>query len=130
MRRIYREYLGQGYSVRFMYRGTILPNIEFKLARTRYQIYSVENCYEVVLNNSFRLRIAPIELQIAYKLRLGSEKDMGDAVFLYSLFKQVIDGEELLDDRRRNLEDIIRHAIWNAEMVIRMGGVRDQGQVA
>lgn len=29
--------------------------------------------------------------------------------------------EELLEDRRRNLEDIIRHAIWNAEMVIRMG---------
>jgi hypothetical protein len=29
--------------------------------------------------------------------------------------------EELLKDRRRNLEDIIRHAIWNAEMVIRMG---------
>jgi len=95
LRRIYREYLGQGYSVRFMYRGTILPNIEFKLARTRYQIYSIENCYEVVLNNSFRLRIAPIELQIAYKLRLGSEKDMGDAAFLYSLFKQVINGEEL-----------------------------------
>jgi hypothetical protein len=29
--------------------------------------------------------------------------------------------EELLEDRRRNLEDIFRHAIWNAEMVIRMG---------
>jgi hypothetical protein len=28
--------------------------------------------------------------------------------------------EELLENRR-NLEDIIRHAIWNAEMVIRMG---------
>ena len=72
-----------------------MPNIEFRLASTRYHTYSTDHGYEVVLNNRFRLRIAPLELQIAYKLWLGSEKDIGDAAFLYNLFKPVLKSEEL-----------------------------------
>jgi len=62
---------------------------------TKHHVYSVKRSLEVVLNDKFRPRIAPLELQIAYKLWLGSEKDIGDAVFLYELFKPVINREEL-----------------------------------
>ncbi len=95
LRRVYRDYLRQGYGVRFMYKDVILPNIEFKLASTEYHTYSIKQAYEVILNNRFKLRIAPMELQIAYKLYLGSSKDVGDAVFLYELFKPVINHEKL-----------------------------------
>jgi len=41
------------------------------------------------------LRYPPPELQIVYKLYLGSDKDVGDAVFLYTLSKDDIDVNEL-----------------------------------
>ena len=41
------------------------------------------------------IRVSPIELQIVYKLYLGSEKNVGDAVFLYTLFRDYIDRREL-----------------------------------
>lgn len=41
------------------------------------------------------IKIAPLELQIAYKLYLGSEKDLGDAVFLYTLFRKALNHQEL-----------------------------------
>ncbi len=44
-----------------------------------------------VLLNSHILRISPIELQIAYKLFLQSEKDIEDARHLYQLFKEKLD---------------------------------------
>jgi len=48
------------------------------------------NRREVTLN-SHRLFISPLELQIAFKLYLGSEKDIEDARFLYSLFIDKLD---------------------------------------
>ena len=41
--------------------------------------------------------ISPIELQIAYKLYLGTDKDLEDAFFLYELFKEKIDWRALND---------------------------------
>ena len=95
VRRVYREYLAVGYSVRFMYRGIVLPNVEVKLARTDAHRYALTHSLRVVVNNRFTIRVSPLELQIAYKLYLGSEKDIGDAVFLYTLFKDQIDHTEL-----------------------------------
>jgi hypothetical protein len=86
----FRRYLQQGQRYRVYARNT-----EFKLAIIKYPLYSINNSYEVVINDKHKLRIAPLELQIAYKLYLGSDKDIGDAVFLYTLFKQVLDYEEL-----------------------------------
>ena len=45
---------------------------------------------EVVLNG-ISLKISPIELQIPYKLFLGSSKDIEDARHLYMLFKDRLD---------------------------------------
>ncbi len=95
VRRLYQSYLVEGYGVRFMYRGIILPNVEVKLARINIHRYALAHSIKVVVNDKFVVRISPLELQIAYKLYLGSDKDVGDAVFLYTLFKDYIDREEL-----------------------------------
>lgn len=42
-----------------------------------------------------RIRISPIELQIAYKLYLGSDKDYEDAAHLYTIFRENINNKEL-----------------------------------
>jgi len=50
---------------------------------------------EVVLNRR-RLSIGPMELQIAYKVWLGSDKDKEDARHLYRLFGEHLSREELI----------------------------------
>ncbi len=95
VRRVYREYLAEGYSVRFMYRDIIVPSVEAKLAKTSVHRHALNNGFKVVMNNQQIVRISPLELQIAYKLHLGSDKDIGDAVFLYTLFREAISLEEL-----------------------------------
>jgi len=95
VRRAYREYLAEGYGVRFMYRDLIVPNVEAKLARSSIYRYALDHSLRVVVNGEHAARVSPLELQIAFKLRLGSEKDVGDAVFLYTLFRETISLEEL-----------------------------------
>lgn len=95
VKRLYRDYLVEGYGVRFMYRDIVLPNVEVKLVKTDVQRYALAHSIRVVVNDRFIVKISPLELQIAYKLYLGSGKDVGDAVFLYTLFKDYIDREEL-----------------------------------
>ncbi len=36
-------------------------------------------------------------MQIAYKLYLGTDKDVGDAIFLYNIFRDAINHGELLE---------------------------------
>ncbi|MEB3755969.1 MAG: hypothetical protein GSR79_03825 [Desulfurococcales archaeon] len=92
---LYYRYLAQGYSIRFMYKDMILPNVEAKLASTNLHRYALTHSVTVVINNESKIRISPLELQITYKLYLGSDKDIGDAVFLYTLFKEAINNDEL-----------------------------------
>ncbi|MCE4606771.1 MAG: hypothetical protein F7B59_05515 [Desulfurococcales archaeon] len=92
---LYYRYLAQGYSIRFMYKDMILPNVEAKLASTNLHKYALTHSIIVVINNESMIRISPLELQIAYKLYLGSDKDIGDAVFLYTLFKEAINNDGL-----------------------------------
>ncbi|MCE4613673.1 MAG: hypothetical protein F7C07_07590 [Desulfurococcales archaeon] len=95
IRSLYRGYLARGHAVRFVYLDIIIPNVEAKLARTRAHRHAVVNSVRVVVNHEHIIRISPIELQIAYKLYLGSDKDLGDAIFLYTLLKEHISTEEL-----------------------------------
>jgi len=55
----------------------------------------IANSYRVVLKEQHTLRIPPIEVQTAYKLYLGTEKDLGDATYPYRLFRGMIDDGEL-----------------------------------
>jgi len=95
LRNVYREYLLRGYSVRFMFGEAVFPNIEFKLASTYIHRYALSRSYTAIINGEHRLRVSPPELQIAYKLYMASDKDLGDAVFLYTVLKNVIDRGEL-----------------------------------
>lgn len=85
----------KGYGVRLIYDDQILPNIELKVATTTTQRYAIANAYKAIIDNTYSTKVSPIELQIAYKLYLGSDKDLSDAVFLYTLFEKVIDHKEL-----------------------------------
>ena len=49
----------------------------------------------MIINKKHKIIAAPIELQTAYKLYLGSEKDELDARHLYGIFKDDIDKKEL-----------------------------------
>ncbi len=83
------------HAIRFARKNKPLPNMEFKLIKNDLERYSFENKLKVNLKTG-SLFISPIEMQIAFKLSLGSEKDIEDAKHLYVLFKDKINKEELL----------------------------------
>ncbi|MFH0972248.1 MAG: nucleotidyltransferase [Candidatus Micrarchaeota archaeon] len=86
----YHEYLLNSTAIRFSRKGKYIPNIEFKFAKTDLDRYSLDNALDLVLNGN-PVRISPIELQIAYKAFLGTEKDIEDATYLYELLKGKLD---------------------------------------
>lgn len=75
-------------SIRFSRKDQPIPNIEFMFPKAEdLDNWVLKNGKQVQLNRQI-LKISPIELQIAYKLFLGSEKDIEDARHLYQLFKE------------------------------------------
>ena len=53
------------------------------------------------------LFISRIEIQIPFKLFLGSEKDLEDARYLYEIFKDKIDTDLMREfNRKLNIEDL------------------------
>jgi len=84
------EMLEEGLGVRIAKEDTIIPNIELKFVKDDFDRYSIDNRLEVVIGEK-HLFISPIELQIPYKLYLGSDKDIEDAVYLWDIFKEKID---------------------------------------
>ncbi len=83
------DYLTDGLALRFSKKGKFIPNIEFKFAKKDLDWYVLDNSIEVCMDNK-KLFVGPMELQIAYKLFLGSGKDIEDARFLFKLFKNYI----------------------------------------
>ncbi len=92
----YEEYLLNGSAIRFALKGQFIPNVEFKFPKGRWDGYALENRVRLVLNGK-PLFISPLELQIAFKGYLGSEKDLEDARFLYRLFVTHIDRPRLFE---------------------------------
>ncbi len=86
----YDEYLSNNHAIRFSEKGKFVPNMEVKFPKTELDFWSLNNSIKVSLNGS-SLFLSKIELQIPFKLFLGSEKDLEDAKFLYELFKDNID---------------------------------------
>ena len=65
-----------------------------------------------VVFNSIKLYVSPIELQIAYKLLLGSEKDIEDARHLYKLLEEYLDKQVLARfNRQFKVEELFRRYI-------------------
>jgi len=84
--------LNEGLAVRIAKEDTIIPNIELKFIKNEIDKFSLKNCLRVVLNDR-QIYISPIEVQIAYKL--GSDKDIEDAVYLWEIFKNYVDKNRL-----------------------------------
>ena len=76
--------------VRIAKREQFIPNIELKFIKDEVDRQVLANRLEVRLPDADYF-ISPIEIQIAYKLYLGSEKDIEDALYLWELFKGNID---------------------------------------
>ncbi|MBU2100026.1 hypothetical protein KKB11_02230, partial [Candidatus Micrarchaeota archaeon] len=88
----YYEYLKNQTPLRFAVKGTFLPNFELKFPKSDLDKYSLENKVKVELNNEI-LYTSKMELQIAYKLYLGSDKDIEDAIHLWQEFKNSLNKE-------------------------------------
>jgi len=86
----YDNYLTKHTAIRFSRYGEPIPNIEFKFPKDDLDYWVLRNGKEVRLNRHI-LKISPIELQVAYKLYLGSKKDIEDARHLYQLFRENLD---------------------------------------
>ena len=87
----YQEYLSNHTSIRFSPKGNYVPNIELKfVSENQSDNFSLQERVTVQVNGH-TLFISPLELQIAFKVFLGSEKDIEDAVYLYELFKDKLD---------------------------------------
>ncbi len=88
------EILNEKSSIRFAERDTFDPNFEIKFPQNELNWYALNNAIIVDMGKS-SIRISPIELQLAYKLYLGSDKDYEDAAHLYTIFRENINKEEL-----------------------------------
>jgi hypothetical protein len=86
----YEDYLSSGISLRFAKKNTFIPNIEFKFPKTDLDRWTSRERKKVIINNHY-FYISPLELQISFKLHLGSEKDIEDARHLYKLFEETLD---------------------------------------
>jgi hypothetical protein len=88
----YESYLSQKLSLRFSNKRQFIPNIEMKFEKNPLDSWSLDNRVEVAMNGN-SIFISPMELQIAFKLFLGAEKDIEDAKHLYNIFADKLDRE-------------------------------------
>jgi len=86
----YDLYLLNSLAIRFARKNKIMPNVELKFPHAELDDWTLAHRKKVVLNGKIMF-ISPIELQIPFKLFLGSEKDIEDAKYLYGLFKKFLD---------------------------------------
>ena len=95
------EMLADRLGIRMVRKGGVIPNAEIKFPKDAFHREALEKRIPVRFNGRV-IYISPIELQIAYKLYLGTDKDVEDAFFLYELFNEKID-RRMLDDYARKL---------------------------
>jgi predicted nucleotidyltransferase len=77
-------------AVRIAPEGDVIPNFEVSFADDHYSRLSLSDRLRVEMDGE-ELYVGPLELQIAFKLRLGSEKDFEDALHLLSVFEGQLD---------------------------------------
>lgn len=91
--------------VRIARDGDRVPSVEVKFATDEYDRISLENAVDVVMPDG-TVRIGSLELQIAYKLGMGAQKDYEDAVYLYEILEPTLNTSQLeAYVRRLGVED-------------------------
>lgn len=81
------EMLNNGDNIWVAPEDQITPHLEVKFTRDEFDRASLQNAITARIRNK-AVPIGPLELQIAYKLHLSAQKDIEDAVHLYTLFEQ------------------------------------------
>ncbi len=81
------EMLDNGDNIWVAPTNQVTPHLEVKFARDEFDRGSLENPLTARIGGE-TVPIGPLELQIAYKLYLGAQKDVEDAVHLYILFEE------------------------------------------
>lgn len=85
------EMLTKRLAIRAAKKNTFIPNIELKFIKDDIDLFTIEKKINLILNNKHHMHISPIEVEIPYKLYLGSEKDIEDALYLWDIFKDYLD---------------------------------------
>jgi len=88
------EMLVSRMGIRIARTDQFIPNIELKFLKDDVDRCVLRDRVEVKLSDA-KVFISPIEIQIAYKLYLGSEKDIEDALYLFEIFKNDMDQQNL-----------------------------------
>lgn len=88
------ELLNDKLSIRVAEKNKLIPNMEVKFVKDEIERYSLDKKMRVEIGDK-TLFLSPLEMQIAYKFYLSGEKDIEDAYFLFSLFKNSLNKEEL-----------------------------------
>lgn len=84
------DMLGKGMGIRIARKDQFIPNIELKFLKNVVDSHVFQNRTLVTIPDA-SVYISPIDVQIAYKLYLGSDKDIEDAVYLWEIFKSDLD---------------------------------------
>ncbi len=90
------DFLEEGLAIRFALHDRFIPNFEVKYPKNRLSEYSLDNRIKVLMGEHY-LYTSKLELQIAFKLYLGTDKDIEDAVHLWDLFKDNLDKQTVKD---------------------------------
>ena len=99
------EMLDNGDNIWVAPEDQITPHLELKFVRDEFDRASLEKAIRARIDGNV-IPIGPLELQIAYKLHLGAQKDIEDAVHLYTLFEESLSGPRLEEwVRRLDVED-------------------------
>jgi hypothetical protein len=88
------ETLSDGVRQRVAEEGTMIPNFELWFVKNDYEQTALTTPLVARVGDR-EINISPLELQIAYKLFLGSEKDFQDALHLYEVFEEYLDEDRL-----------------------------------
>ncbi|NIA09232.1 MAG: hypothetical protein GWP10_05725 [Nitrospiraceae bacterium] len=104
------DMLNENLAVRIAKSNEIVPNIELKFAKDYFDNFSIRNSMKVWIDDH-KIKISPIELQIAYKLYLSGDKDIEDAIYLYEIFKEKINRKMLKNFLEEFDADAIKYGI-------------------
>ena len=116
----FADYLNEKSSLRFLIKNEPIPNIELKIVSDDDDQYTLENSIELILNKN-KLSISPIEFQIIYKMRLGSEKDLEDAKHLFNIFSTSLNRAKLIEFIRlfnieeKPIKEYLKGLQWNCQ---------------
>jgi len=84
------DMLCRGMGIRIAEKDRVIPNIELKFLKDETDLCVLRDRTAVKMPGAV-LYISPLDIQIAYKLWLGSDKDIEDAVYLWEIFKDNLD---------------------------------------